>query len=60
MPLSAILILSLDAAVVSFNLSIAWPVAAAIRHFRPEFEAYVTNPESIKDVKHYYRLNPTV
>ena len=38
----------------------AWPVAAAIRHFRPEFEAYVTNPESIKDVKHYYRLNPTV
>ena len=38
----------------------AWPVAAAIRHFRPEFEAYVTKPESIKDVKHYYRLNPTV
>ena len=38
----------------------AWPVAAAIRHFRPEFEAYVTNPESIKEVKHYYRLNPTV
>ena len=37
----------------------AWPVAAAIRHFRPEFEAYVTNPESIKDVKHYYRLNPS-
>ncbi len=34
----------------------AWPVAAAIRHFRPEFEAYVTNPDSIKDIKHYYRL----
>lgn len=35
----------------------AWPVAAAIRHFRAEFEEYVKNPESIKDVKHYYRLN---
>lgn len=35
----------------------AWPVAAAIRHFRKEFEEYVTNPSSIKDVKHYYRLN---
>ncbi len=34
----------------------AWPVAAAIRHFRSEFEDYVTNPESIKDIKHYYRL----
>lgn len=34
----------------------AWPVAAAIRHFRPEFEEYVKNPDSIKDVKHYYRL----
>lgn len=34
----------------------AWPVAAAIRHFRPEFEAYVSNPNSIKDIKHYYRL----
>ncbi len=35
----------------------AWPVAAAIRHFRNEFEDYVKNPSSIKDVKHYYRVN---
>jgi NADH-quinone oxidoreductase subunit F len=35
----------------------AWPVAAAIRHFRSEFEDYVKNPNAIKDVKHYYRLN---
>ncbi len=35
----------------------AWPVAAAIRHFRAEFEEYVKNPQSIKDVRHYYRLN---
>lgn len=35
----------------------AWPVAAAIRHFRSEFEEYVKNPTRIKDVKHYYRLN---
>ena len=35
----------------------AWPVAAAIRHFRSEFEEYVKNPASIKDVRHYYRLN---
>jgi len=35
----------------------AWPVAAAIRHFRPEFEEYVKNPQKIKDVKHYYRLH---
>ncbi len=34
----------------------AWPVAAAIRHFRNEFESYVQNPENIKDIKHYYRL----
>lgn len=34
----------------------AWPVAAAIRHFRSEFEEYVTKPDSIKDIKHYYRL----
>ena len=32
----------------------AWPVAAAIRHFRGEFEAYIQNPTA--DVKHYYRL----
>ncbi len=35
----------------------AWPVAAAIRHFRSEFEEYVTHPERIRDIKHYYRLN---
>jgi NADH-quinone oxidoreductase subunit F len=35
----------------------AWPVAAAIRHFRSEFEEYVKNPDSIRDIKHYYRLN---
>ena len=38
----------------------AWPVAAAIRHFRPEFEVYVNNPQSIHDVKHYFRLNGLV
>jgi len=35
----------------------AWPVASAIRHFRHEFEEYVRDPQSIKNVKHYYRLN---
>lgn len=35
----------------------AWPVASAIRHFRKDFEDYVNNPQNIKDVKHYYRLN---
>ncbi|MFI5219185.1 MAG: NADH-quinone oxidoreductase subunit NuoF [Bacteroidia bacterium] len=35
----------------------AWPVAAAIRHFRSEFEEYVKNPSAIKDVKHYFRVN---
>lgn len=35
----------------------AWPVAAAIRHFRSEFEEYVRNGSSIQDVKHYYRIN---
>lgn len=35
----------------------SWPVAAAIRHFRSEFEEYVRNGSSIKDVKHYYRVN---
>lgn len=35
----------------------AWPVAAAIRHFRKEFEEYVQNPSSIRDVKHYFRNN---
>ena len=38
----------------------AWPVAAAIRHFRHEFEEYVNNPQSIHDVKHYFRLNNLV
>ena len=35
----------------------AWPVASAIRHFRPEFEEYVREGHSIKDVKHYYEVN---
>ena len=38
----------------------AWPVAAAIRHFRSEFEEYVRNGNSMKDVKHYYRVNNLV
>lgn len=38
----------------------AWPVASAIRHFRHEFEEYVKNPQSIHDVKHYFRLNNLV
>ena len=33
----------------------AWPVAAAIRHFRHEFEYHVLHPEKIKDAKHGYR-----
>ena len=35
----------------------SWPVASAIRHFRKEFEEYVLNPSSIKDVKHYYNVH---
>lgn len=35
----------------------AWPVASAIRHFRAEFEDFVKRGSSIKDVKHYYRIN---
>src|SRR5215203_6136539 len=35
----------------------AWPVAAAIRHFRSEFEEYVRNGKNIQDVKHYYTVN---
>jgi NADH-quinone oxidoreductase subunit F len=35
----------------------AWPVASAIRHFRSEFEEYVTNPANIKEQKHYYNVN---
>jgi NADH-quinone oxidoreductase subunit F len=38
----------------------AWPVAAAIRHFREEFEEYVSNPSSIVDVKHYYNIHNLV
>jgi NADH-quinone oxidoreductase subunit F len=38
----------------------AWPVASAIRHFRGDFEDYVLNPQNIKNVKHYYRLNNLV
>jgi NADH-quinone oxidoreductase subunit F len=38
----------------------AWPVASAIRHFKKEFEEYVKNGKSIRDVKHYYRLNNLV
>ena len=35
----------------------SWPVAAAIRHFRKEFEDFIKNGEHVIDVKHYYRLN---
>ncbi len=31
----------------------AWPVAAAIRHFRDEFEFHVKFPEKVKDRKHF-------
>ncbi len=31
----------------------AWPVAAAIRHFREEFEYHVRYPEKIKDKDHF-------
>ena len=34
----------------------AWPVAAAIRHFRNEFEEYIQNPQSIKDVTYLDEL----
>lgn len=30
----------------------AWPVAAAIRHFRHEFEYHAKFPEKVKDIKH--------
>jgi NADH-quinone oxidoreductase subunit F len=33
----------------------AWPVAAAIRHFRHEFEYHVLYPEKVKDPKHGHR-----
>jgi NADH-quinone oxidoreductase subunit F len=32
----------------------AWPVASAIRHFRQEFEEYVTQGDKIKDIKYYF------
>lgn len=35
----------------------AWPVASAIRHFRSEFEEFVKNPSSIRDVKYYFHCN---
>ncbi len=35
----------------------AWPVASAIRHFRAEFEEYVSNPGAITPDHHYYRVN---
>jgi len=38
----------------------AWPVASAIRHFRSEFEEYVKNPATIKQVKHYHNMNNLV
>jgi len=31
----------------------AWPVAAAIRHFREEFEYHVRFPEKIKNRDHF-------
>jgi NADH-quinone oxidoreductase subunit F len=35
----------------------AWPVAAAIRHFRDEFEFHIKFPEKIKDRKHFEKEN---
>jgi NADH-quinone oxidoreductase subunit F len=29
----------------------AWPVSAAVRHFRHEFEWYVNNPDEVKKIK---------
>ena len=40
-----------------FGDAAAWPVASAIRHFRPEFEEYIRKGNQVKDVRHYYRLN---
>jgi len=33
----------------------AWPVAAAVRHFRHEFEHHVLHPDKVKDPKHGHR-----
>jgi len=30
----------------------AWPVSAAIRHFRSEFEFHVEHPDVVKNIKH--------
>jgi NADH-quinone oxidoreductase subunit F len=35
----------------------AWPVASAIRHFRHEFEEYVTQRAAIQEVKYYFHCN---
>jgi NADH-quinone oxidoreductase subunit F len=37
----------------------AWPVAAAIRHFREEFEYHAKYPERVRDIKHCEK-NPFV
>ena len=34
----------------------AWPVASAIRHFRKDFEEYIQNPKSIKEVSYLSEL----
>jgi NADH-quinone oxidoreductase subunit F len=34
----------------------AWPVAAAIRHFRKDFEDYIQNPQNIKNVTYLDEL----
>jgi NADH-quinone oxidoreductase subunit F len=31
----------------------AWPVAAAVRHFRHEFEYHIQYPNKVKDPKHF-------
>ena len=36
-----------------FGDAAAWPVAAAIRHFRDEFEYHATHPTKVKDPKHF-------
>ncbi len=38
----------------------AWPVASAIRHFRSEFEEYVSNPSSVKKNKHFDSVHNNV
>src|SRR5580700_10880502 len=35
----------------------AWPVAAAIRHFRKDFEEYILNPQNIKEVSYLGELS---